>query len=87
MRFSDISIAARLCICALVPLLAVVALATHLVHDEYASYARSKRVAWQPWISRLSAGRSIGCRPNAARQPAFWDPRARPMARPWRMRA
>ncbi len=46
MRISDISIAARLCICALVPLLAVVALASHLVSDQYGAYSLSKRVAW-----------------------------------------
>ncbi|MCY1664194.1 methyl-accepting chemotaxis protein [Rhizobium sp. SL86] len=45
MRFSNLSIATRLCICAFVPLAAVAALAIHLVMDEYASYSRSQRIA------------------------------------------
>ena len=45
MRFSDLSISTRLCVCALVPLAAVVALAWHLMLDEYASYAASNRIA------------------------------------------
>ncbi|WP_137132085.1 methyl-accepting chemotaxis protein [Rhizobium sp. FY34] len=45
MRFSDLSISTRLSICALVPLAAVVALAWHLMIDEYASYKASARIA------------------------------------------
>lgn len=44
MRFSNLSIATRLCICAFVPLAAVAALASHLVMDEYASYSTSQRL-------------------------------------------
>jgi len=45
MRFSDLSIAVRLCICALIPLVAVTALAWHLVVDQYQSYLLSKQIA------------------------------------------
>lgn len=45
MRLSDISIATRLFVCLLIPLLAVVALAWHLVSNEYSTYAAAKRTA------------------------------------------
>ncbi|MGE6743332.1 methyl-accepting chemotaxis protein [Allorhizobium pseudoryzae] len=45
MRFSNLSIATRLCICAFVPLAAVAVLAVQLVMDQYASYTASQRLA------------------------------------------
>ncbi|WP_137135329.1 methyl-accepting chemotaxis protein [Rhizobium sp. FKY42] len=45
MRFSNLSIAVRLCICALIPLAAVTVLAWHLVVDKLHSYQMSKQIA------------------------------------------